>query len=217
MGTDVETASNALDFTWRVDVHHNNHVHPGAPLPGPNASFVGHNHDDGTGVHLEAVLIVTDGGGLTDTSRVRIYPEVDLQPTPVAVTPETPGTATNAEYRFWIRNHGRMPSKISRWALAAGAYVLAQGDTVVPARDSVEIVVDVPPMLPAGSYTLRARVDSLETVHETSESNNAAHRALVVVPGSIVGVGDGVPANLALAGPFPNPSRGKVGLDLGLP
>jgi hypothetical protein len=216
-GSDYETASNELTSEWRVDVHHNNHVHPGAPMPGPNASFVGHNHDDGTGVHLEAIYSVTDGGGLVASTRIHIHPEVDLQPTAATVSPEIPTAGGNAEYRFWIRNHGRMPSRMSRWALSAGSYVLATGDTVVPARDSVQIAIQIPTLMPAGSYTLRVRADSLSVVTETAEINNASNQNFTVAPNGNVGVGDGVPASLSLAGPFPNPSRGRVGLDLGLP
>jgi len=217
-GSDTETPPASLQYVWWVDIHHNIHVHPGSPLStSPTATYVAHDHDDGSGVQLEAVFAVTDQGGVADSARIRLFPEVDLEPTSPTVTPATPGATTNAEYRFWIRNHGRMPSPIQRWALVAGSWTLAQGDTLVPARDSVEIVALVGPTAPAGNYTLRVRVDTLSRVVETQESNNASNVPFIIVPGGSVDVGPGVPTSLALGAARPNPSAGEVQFQLGLP
>src|SRR6185503_16625191 len=108
--TDGQDPPGALQYHWQVDLHHNTHIHPGTFVAdGPSMSFVGENHDDGTGVFLRALLIVTDTGGLKDTTSVDLFPEIDLEPSVVTTTPGTPGTTAPATWRFAIVNHGGMP------------------------------------------------------------------------------------------------------------
>jgi len=179
-GDDAEVPAESLSYHWVVDLHHNNHVHPASfTFFGPQASLAGENHDDGTGVFFRIYLIVTDPGGLSDTTHVDIWPEIDLEPSPVSVAPDPPLAGQPVEYRFALRNHGRMPAPISRWALLRDGVALALGDTLVAPEDSVVVsVVGVAPA--AGVYTLRARADSLDAVVETAEGNNVVLGTLTV-------------------------------------
>jgi glucose/arabinose dehydrogenase len=182
--SDGQDPIGALLFHWSVDLHHNNHIHPGIFVAdGKDQYFIGENHDDGTGVWMRVFLQVTDTGALADTVSVDIHPEIDLEPTAVTTLPSTPGTTAPAQYRFRIVNHGRMPSALSRWRLVAGSTLLAEGDTIVAALDSVTIVRTLAPTLAAGTYSLRVVADTLGTVLETVETNNAKTRALTVVEG----------------------------------
>jgi PKD repeat protein len=182
--TDGQDPPGALLYHWQVDLHHNTHIHPGTFVAdGPTASFVGENHDDGTGVFYRAQLIVTDTGGLKDTASVDLLPEIDLEPGVVTTAPSTPGTTAPATYRFAIRNHGRMPSPMMRWRLCANDTLLAEGDTLVAAGDSVIVTRTLAPTLAAGDHTLRVAVDTLGAVVETSETNNSNTRPLTVVAG----------------------------------
>ncbi len=180
-GSDAQTPSDSLTYQWVMDLHHNTHVHPAAFTGfGKIQSYLGDNHDDGTGVFEEIKLIVADPGGLTDTARVSIYPEVDLTPSIATVAPATPTGGQPATYTFRLRNLGRMPAPFSRWVLRAGGTLVAQGDTLVPARDSVTITRTA--SLAAGTFNLRARADSLGTVTETDEGNDASNVTLTVNP-----------------------------------
>ena len=181
-GSDAQTPAANLTYQWVLDLHHNTHVHPAVlTLDGASSSFQPTNHDDGTGVYYEVKFAVTDPGGLSDTARVNIYPEVDLNPSPITVTPASPQAGGSTTYAFRLRNLGRMPAPISRWVLRAGNTALAQGDTIVAALDSVLISV-TKPSLAAGTYTLRATADSLGTVVETKENNNVSVATMVVAP-----------------------------------
>ncbi|HYM79932.1 MAG TPA: PQQ-dependent sugar dehydrogenase [Candidatus Limnocylindria bacterium] len=183
-GIDVEQHGDSLDYRWEVDIHHNTHVHPNSIVAtGVTASYQAEHHDDGTGVHERIRLIVTDREGLRDTAAVSIYPEVDLEPSALVTTPSQPGTTAPATYRFKLYNRGRMLAPISRWRLVADATLLAEGDAVVPALDSLTVILNLPPALAAGSYDLRVALDSLAAVVETSETNNAAMRRMTVIDG----------------------------------
>jgi glucose/arabinose dehydrogenase/PKD repeat protein len=171
--TDADDAPGSVTLRWDVDLLHNNHVHPSAFVSNAAVdSMVMHNHDDGTGVHEVIRLVATDPGGLADTARVSIYPEIDLVPSPIQTTPTMPCGIGTTRYAFTLGNRGRMPAPFSRWALRAGAITLAAGDTLVAALDSVRIVVELP-SLPPAAYDLRVVVDTLGAVTETDESNNA--------------------------------------------
>ena len=179
--TDAQTPSGSLAFTWVVDLIHNNHVHPATfNVTGANASFIGENHDDGTGVHLRVKLSVSDPqGAVSDTAKADIWPEIDLTASAVTVAPASPVAGQSAHYSMTLNNRGRMPAPISRWMLRAGNTVVAQADTVVPALGSVAIERDA--ILPiAGTFTLRLTADSLAAVYETVESNNYSTRALTI-------------------------------------
>jgi len=184
-GSDSDDPMSELTFHWQIDTHHNNHVHPGTFVSDQqNTYFVASSHDDGTGSHLRAHLTVTDTEDMQGSAFVDIFPEVDLTPSAVTVLPAMPPTESPAEYRFWLRNFGRMSAPFSRWVLQANGTDIAEGDVIVPARDSVLIVSQVPPELGPGTYTLRVMVDSLARVVETNESNNAQVRPITVVAGS---------------------------------
>jgi glucose/arabinose dehydrogenase len=179
-GSDAEDSDTSLAYRWIVDLHHNNHVHPGFfNFTGKTATLVGMNHDDGTGVYLTVKFVVTDRGGLADTARCNIYPEIDLEPSPITVTPATPSNPGTTQYAFTINNRGRMPAPISRWRLVAGATLVAEGDTLVGALDSVRVTRSLSSPF-AGAYDLRVVVDTLGTVTETNEANNARTQPLQV-------------------------------------
>jgi hypothetical protein len=108
---------------------------------------------------------------------------------------------------FWLRNHGSMRSRIHHWTLRREGTVLAEGDTLLAARDSVNMNMLLGPgTFTPGSQTLRLVVDTLGVVTETDETNNAATRELVVGSGGVTGTGD-APRSLALSAARPNPAR----------
>jgi PKD repeat protein len=220
-GRDSQQSAASLAYDWRIDLHHNNHVHPGTFVAsGVNISYTIPSHDDGTGTWYDIALHVTDSLGLADTMHVAIFPEVDLHPGPVTVLPAFPGTTTSAEYHFTLHNGGHMEAPASRWRLTGDATLLAEGDAQVPALDSVAIVVTVPGgLIGPGPHTLRLTADTLAAVVETQEGNNSVVRSLTVVSGSgVTGVPPaGLPQRVALSAAFPSPAPGRVSLALELP
>jgi len=181
--TDAQSPTDSLTLNWVLDLLHNNHVHPASwVFTGPTASFLGVNHDDGTGVHIKVKLTATDPQGLvSDTASVFIWPELDLAPSAVTVTPDPPIATQSAQWSFKLYDSKRMPAPISHWVLRAGNNLVAQGDTIVAAMDSATINVTAPAPA-AGAYTLRLVADSLAAVHETDETNNVSMRSLTVNP-----------------------------------
>lgn len=213
-GFDPDQSSETLNYTWVGNLHHNNHVHPSTFVTsGVNTSFAPENHDDGTGVWFEVELRVTDIGGLADTARVNLFPEINLTPSAITRRPGLPGEPT--EYRFKIHNLGRMPAPTSRWRLIADQGTLAEGDVVVPALDSLLIDVEVEEALSEGWHTVRAVVDTLVAVHETDETDNASTRDVLIPEGTTDAPGG--PRTLHLSSPYPNPSQGSVAMALELP
>lgn len=183
-GSDAQDADSLLAHRWEVDLHHNTHVHPISESADSTVlSFTPENHDDGTGVWFLARHLVTDTGGLRDTAIVRLFPETDLRVTSATTFPSMPGTTAPATWRVTIANAGRMPAPFSRWRLVSDAAVLAEGDTLVPALDSVVVTRVLAPTLAAGSRTVRATADTLRAVVETNESNNGLTRSITVVAG----------------------------------
>jgi glucose/arabinose dehydrogenase/PKD repeat protein len=215
--TDDKDATAALKYRWDVDLNHNNHVHPGQLVStNKTAAFMAQNHDDGSGVSYTIRLKVTDSGGLSSTKSVQIWPNVDLRSTSLISVPDTVTTSQAATYRFTVRNAGTMPAPFSHWQLtASNGVTLAQGDTAVAAGATVTIQRIVPPVLPAGKYTLRVMLDTLNTVHESVETNNFRTKVLFVRQ-TTAGVDD-VVDRLALSAVYPNPGHGEVGLALDLP
>lgn len=218
-GTDAEDPPDSLRYRWDVILHHNNHVHPGITAFADSAAFLPENHSDGTPVWYETRFIVTDTGGLSDTTRRYIFPEVDLVPTGLGSTPDTIDTTSPAEFHFTLHNLGAMPDPRTHWQLVAQgggpAVTLAAGDTLAGAGGSVAVSVTVPPLLAAGAYALRVKVDTTDVAVELNEANNA-----LVVPLTVVDLTAGVPrapGQLALSLPFPNPTGGRAGLVLELP
>jgi hypothetical protein len=215
--TDPDEPASNLTMKWDVFLHHNTHIHFGLSATGQDSIEIETaDHDDGSGVYYEARLIVTDTGGLADTTSRLFFPEADLEPTAVATNADHVAPDQPAEYEFRIRNNGRLLAHISRWRLMANTTMLAEGDTVVTALDSVVIHRTLTTGLAPGTYTLRAVADTLASVVETNESNNASARALVI-PGTTTGVDNGLPATLSLSNPYPNPTRNDVAFALALP
>lgn len=215
---DAETPVAALAYRWDVDLHHNVHVHPSVEVVEDSTGvLVAANHDDGSGVWFEIRFAVTDGGGLSDTARVSVFPEVDLSPSWWSAGPPPIGTAGPAVIRFWLHNQGRMPAPYSRWRLTAdGAVTLAEGDTLVAALDSVLVTCVVPPVLAAGPHVLRVTADTLATVVEPDEGDNGVVAAVTVVETGTTSV-PAIPSRLRLSSAFPNPTAGRVSWTLELP
>jgi glucose/arabinose dehydrogenase len=200
--SDAEDPPAALAVHWEADLHHNTHIHPQSFLSDSATAFmIGADEDDGTGVWWRIRVAVTDSGGLADSASVDLFPEVDLEPSVVSTQPGTPGTTAPATWRFRLRNLGRLPAPYSRWRLIAGANLLAEGDTLVPALDSVTVAVTLPPALAPGTWDVRAVADTLAGVVETDETNNAATCRITVVEGP--GVDNVAPS--FLAGPVADP------------
>ena len=215
-GVDAQQPADSLRYAWDLTLHHNNHIHPNTfTSSSKDAQYICEQHDDGTGVWLELHLQVTDGGALSSTKRVDAFPEIDLQPSHLTVTPQPIVSTDFVGYSFRVVNHGRMPAPFSHWRLVSGATTIAQGDTMVAALDSVTINVWAITTLPAGTNTLRVKLDTLGTVHETNEANNAINLD-VPVTGSPVAVSD-PPLRFALANATPNPTAGDTRLSLELP
>ena len=214
--TDAQTPSDGLTYKWIVDIHHKTYVAAAAyEFNGKTATLAAQDYDDGFGVHLEIKLAVTDPGGLSDTARVTIWPEIDLEPSSVTVVPNPAFATQSARYSFVLHNRGAMPAPYSHWVLRAGAELLAEGDTIVAGNDSLSMMAEA--VVPAvGTYALRLTVDSLDTVHETVETNNAWVGPLQVVPPG-TDVGEIRVTVLRVSQPFPNPSRGQVTLALETP
>lgn len=219
VATDAQQPSSALAWRWDVDLHHNVHVHPSiAVIEDSTGILVTENHDDGSGTWYVIRLTVTDGGGLTDTASVAVFPDVDLSPGfPWSDQPAI-GTSDSTTFHFWMRNYGPMPAPASRWRLSADdAVTLAEGDVIVPGEDSVLVTFKAPPLLAAGTHVLRITADTLGSVPEPAEGNNGASGTVTVVEGGgTTGVAAGVTA-LRLSGAFPNPARGLVAWTLELP
>jgi PKD repeat protein len=217
-GVDPEDLPGALDYRWEVDLHHNQHVHPGFVVADlPSTFLVAEDHDDGSGVWLRGRFIVTDTQGASDTTSVDLHPEIDLVPSAVGTIPTVPGTSEPTLFRFTIDNPARMPAPRSHWRLVAGSLTLAEGDTLVPAHGRVLIERLLPPTLPAGTHDVRVAVDTLGQVTETNEANNADSRRLIVVSGPGVLDADKLPRTLELSPAYPNPSAGRVAFRLDLP
>ncbi len=216
-GTDAQQTAASLSYDWDVYLHHNNHTHPDQYITTNTAgSFMPEDHEDGTGVYYELRFWVTDNQGLADTTHVDIYPEVNLTPAALQVSPPTPEDHGPAFYSFWLRNLGRMRSRYTHWVVRADGAQLAAGDTLVEARDSVMVNAFVTSGPAQGSYTLRVKVDSLDVQRETDETDNAMTMPLTITAPT-TGAGAAAPRVLALSAARPNPSAGAVWWSLDLP
>lgn len=172
--TDAQQSPASLTYRWDVDLMHNNHVHPSVyTSSAATGEYEVEDHDDGTGVWLQIRVRVTDSGNLSARDTVRAYPEIDLAPRGLAVSPAAPAAGQPALARFFLTNDGRMKAHRSKWRLLLDGASIAEADTVVNAMDSV--LVEVPlPALAIGPHTLRAVADTLGVVVEPDEADNAA-------------------------------------------
>ena len=207
--------ADSLAGHWSLRLIHNNHFHVEGEVDADTVSRIMSDHDDGTGVHYLGRYIVTDKGGLKDTATVEIFPEVDLHPIALNVVPDAPRTTLETLVEFFIANHGRLQSPRSHWRLIANTTVLAEGDTVLAARDTIRIARILPAgTLGAGNYVLRVAVDTLGTVVETNETNNALAKTITVLGPATDVEGS---RRLALSAAYPNPTRGGAQFSLDLP
>src|SRR6185436_14389585 len=93
--SDAQQTASQMTYHWDVTLHHNNHTHPGLLISdNRNDVFMPENHEDGT--------------GLKDTTSVNIWPEVDLDPSPVTVSPDPTRSIDVNHFSFQLRNYGRM-------------------------------------------------------------------------------------------------------------
>jgi len=216
--SDAQDPAGSLTYRWQVDLHHNNHVHPSSYVfDTPSASFVAENHDDGTGIHLVVLYIVTDKGGLRDTSQIQLFPNIDLQPAPTASTPSQLYSNSTTPFQFALRNLGSMPAGRTHWtAVLDNGTALAAGDTSVAAHDSVIVQALLAPTNSMSVHTLRIVADTLGTLTETSESNNGMERNIDSEPNTSLDVGT-TALVLALSSAYPNPSAAGVAFTLELP
>jgi hypothetical protein len=215
-GSDAQDSASALTYHLQMDIHHNTHIHPASFVSDlKDDYFIGENHDDGTGVFEQIMLVVTDTGNLIDTASVRIYPEIDAYPGTPAVSPELIVAGASGWFDFWFHNGGRMPTPITHWQVLVDGSVVAQGDTLVAPGDSVWITRRLQTNLSVGTHQVRAVVDSSNQWVETSETNNGATASFdVVTPPAGV---ETIPVALALSEAKPNPSYGTSRFTLALP
>ena len=212
---DLDDPQSALTGQWTCVLEHGAGTDTLSQQTGDVTTVPTASLADSTDASLLLRFIVTDTGGLRDTATVHVFPENDLEPSPVTLLPGPVSSEGAAVFHFSIRNHGRMPAPTMHWALTAGGATLAQGDTAIAALDSVVFQRSLTVALPPGEYALRLRADSLNAVPETNEANNASMGDLVVT-GTTLAVGDG-PLTLALSNPWPNPTAGHARLELTLP
>ena len=215
-GSDTEDPASALVFQWRVDRSVDGVIQRDAQrFVGESAEFVA--GDSPTG--YEAHLVVYDTDGKSDTTQIVLHPEVDLEPSPVVPAGENIWSDQPSLLQVTLWNHGRMASPTVRWRLLGDDVLLAEGDTVFAAQDTVLLERWVAPVLSEGSHLLSVVVDALGSVPETNESNNTWSGTVTVAPfAGSVGVaeqhaGDAV----RLSAPFPNPSADGLHLALELP
>lgn len=184
--TDAESPSTALAWSWRADLHHNNHVHPGVFVSNARqTSWLTDEHEDGTGWFVTLHASATDPDFHTTTRSVSAFPDVDFSASALATTPQVPGARAPFEVRFRLHNRGGALAPKRRWRLTAGGVTLAEGDTSLGARDSLEIVRRVPGVLDAGPWTLRVTADALHATVEPNENDNAVERPIEIVEGPV--------------------------------
>jgi hypothetical protein len=131
------------------------------------------------------------------------------------VYPDTAVSGAANTFAFTIHNLGHMPAPYTHWALRADDTLIAEGDTLVEALGALPMRFDAPVQLAPGDYTLRVALDTLRTLVETNEANNAMTRPLHV-RSYVTGVGDR-PRMLRLSAAMPNPARDAVRFALELP
>ena len=68
----------ASAYTWKVDLHHDTHIHDGIPTTGLKTLDlkIPSNGETATNVFFRVTLIVTDLGGLKDTSYIDLLPTI---------------------------------------------------------------------------------------------------------------------------------------------
>ena len=219
---DNQDANSALTYRWDIDIQHNNHVHPSVhTATTPDCKYVMINHDDGTGCYFVWKLKVTDTGNLTTRDSVYVFPEIDLTPSPLTLTPQNPVNSQATAVSFRERNRGRMPSHYHHWMLLLDGGIAAQGDTLEAGSDSVAFVWTSSAPLSAGNHVARVVLDTLSNAGlsspnvETDETNNATTLSFSVA--ATLAVGDGAPRELALSNAWPNPAQGRASFTLELP
>ena len=219
-GADGDDPPGALRFRWEID-----RLRPGQdPVrvfvdSVAASSWVVPVDPDPIGLSYQTRLIVTDPGGLADTASAPLAPEVDLTPSVLLTSPAPAQEGVILICSFWVRNLGRMAAPTTRWVLTLDDLTVAEEDVTLGPLDSISINHTFPPgSLVAGTHLLRIVTDSLAQAHETDETNGVASMTLAIQPSSPpVGVGSGIPHELRLSPPVPNPVTTAVTFVLDLP
>jgi hypothetical protein len=214
---DAEDPVESLVYGFESDRHHGGEMQPGPAVADSAGFFLAESYGDDIGVWYEVRLLATDTGDMTASTSVVLLPEIDLSPGAFSIDRSRWVEGDTVTISFKLHNAGGMPAPASRWRLVAdGTQVLAEGDTLVGALDSVTVSRTLLPTLAAGLHDLRIVADTLGAVAETSEVNNG-FSGVVDIESEAVGVPGEVPGSLALGIPYPNPSAGQVRLQLALP
>ncbi len=214
VASDPQQPDSTLLHQWRVD-HHRGVVESGVLVDSlRTVLFVVPKFLDSLTTHLGVRLRVTDDQGASASDSVTAFADVDLSPQAFSIWPLTPSNVVPIDVTFDLTNAGRAPAPTSRWRLLLDGALAAEGDTIVGRGDSVRITVTLP-SLSLGAHTLRVVVDTLGTLVEPNETDNAAFMSFNVVS-AVIGVDGGI-TRLALSAPRPNPARGAMHMALDLP
>lgn len=218
--SDAQQPDSTLGYRWDIDIQHNNHIHPSVHTSLTNTvAYQMINHDDGTGCYFIFKLKVTDSGNLTRSDTVYVFPEIDLNPSPIVLSPPVPTTGAPVTLNFRERNLGRMPAHVHHWVLLLDGAIVAQGDTLEAKQDSVSLSWTSDGALSAGRHVARVVLDTLSTGTtpniETDETNNATTLSFDVT--AALGVDGALPHALALSNAWPNPANGRANFTLDLP
>jgi hypothetical protein len=105
--TDAEDGNlPASAYTWQVDLLHEGHVHPGAPIAGVKTGTLTiptSGHDFSGNVRYRITLTVTDSTGLTSSTSTTIYPQkvnLDFTSTPAGATVYLDGIAHTGPFTY---------------------------------------------------------------------------------------------------------------------
>jgi hypothetical protein len=182
---DAQDPPGALAYRWDVRLHTDRGdslvIHTATTQ---NSSFTPPMGNDSTLMSYRVIHQVTDSQGASDSTSIVLWPEVDLQPAALGVTPAAPVGSDSLTFSFTLHNRGRALAPRTRWRLMAdGTIPLAEGDQAVPGLDSAVVRVRVGP-LGTGTHTLRVTADTLAVLRETDETNNAATFEFTTTPNS---------------------------------
>jgi hypothetical protein len=167
---DPDDPPDSLASHWSVLQHRNQFVSSVLQADAADTAFIATATGEGSNtLYYEARLIVTDPQGLTSDALARMFPNCDLRPGAVSVTPAQPVSGGSATWSLRVYNDGRMRTRPVRWRLTLAGATIAEGDTVVQALDSVLVTRTLPVTPTAGTYELRASLDTLGLVVEAEQ------------------------------------------------
>lgn len=177
--TDAQDPPDSLLYRWDVERHRDADPAVLTTFITRDTAFTPVLGADSAVVYYRVRLKVTDLGGLTDSTAVTIYPEIDLAPSAITIVPSAPTSADSLTLSVMLRNLGRVHTPLTHWTLRDGPALLAEGDAAIAALDSVLVSRTIAPIA-TGDHTLRFTADTLGVAYETSEANNASTRTLHV-------------------------------------